>query len=57
MIPLRQAQPYRRGPRQPGAPLVAMLAGRPLFLPNPQQPQRDAQRLAQGAFVRAMLFR
>ena len=37
-------QPYHGQQRQPGAPLTAMLNGRPGFLPNPQQSVRDSQR-------------
>lgn len=39
-----QAQPYREGARQPSQALSAMLAGRPLFLPNPQDHVRQLQR-------------
>ena len=40
----RQAQPYRKGARQPGQTLGAMLAGRPRFLPNPQDTLRATAR-------------
>lgn len=39
-----QAQPYREGARQPSQALQAMLGGRPLFLPNPQDQTRQLQR-------------
>lgn len=35
-------QPYRKGPRMPGAALSAMLRGRPAYLPNPQDTRRRA---------------
>jgi hypothetical protein len=35
-----QAQPYRKGPRQPGAALSAMLRGRSAGLANPQDVKR-----------------
>lgn len=35
-----QAQPYRKGPRQPSAALAAMLAGRPVGMMNPMDVQR-----------------
>ena len=41
MIPTRTTQPYRRGPRQQGAALSAMLAGKPMYLPNPADTQRQ----------------
>lgn len=39
-------QPYRRGARQPGAPLGAMLRGKPLYLPHPSTAKRAVQKLA-----------
>lgn len=33
-------QPYRKGPRMPGAALSAMLRGKPYYLPNPQDAKR-----------------
>lgn len=41
-----QAQPYRKGPREPSPILKAMLAGRPSHLPNPQSVKRETQRRA-----------
>lgn len=49
MIPIRpvqQAQPYRQGAREPSMALVSMLLGKPWFLPNPQDIQRQTQMLA-----------
>lgn len=37
-------QPYKRGARQPGAALSAMLRGSPRYLPNPQDAKRQAQK-------------
>jgi hypothetical protein len=37
-------QPYRRGARQPGAALGAMLRGKPHYLPNPQDAGRRAMK-------------
>lgn len=34
------SQPYRKGPRMPGAALSAMLRGKPASLPNPQDAKR-----------------
>jgi hypothetical protein len=42
------AQPYKRGARQPGAALSAMLRGKPTYLPNPQDVKRKAQRQARS---------
>lgn len=39
-----QAQPYRQGAREQSQALQAMLAGRPLFMPNPQDQTRQLQR-------------
>lgn len=39
-------QPYRKGPRAPGAALAAMLRGKPRYLPNPQDVKRRAQKRA-----------
>lgn len=39
-------QPYKRGIREPGAVLSAMLRGRPTYLPNPQDAKRKAQKKA-----------
>lgn len=39
-------QPYRGQRREPGAPLTAMLRGRPGYLPNPQDSVRRTQRQA-----------
>jgi hypothetical protein len=41
-----RAQPHRRGSpmRQPGPALTAMLKGGPLFLPNPMDAKRKAQK-------------
>jgi hypothetical protein len=44
-----RAQPYRRGDRQPGPTLTAMLKGAPVFLPNPMDIKRQAQRRHRGA--------
>lgn len=42
--PTRRTQPYRpEGGRLPGPALAAMLAGRPVFAPNPMDVQRQAQ--------------
>jgi hypothetical protein len=40
------SQPYKRGARQPGSALSAMLRGKPTYLPNPQDAKRKAQRQA-----------
>lgn len=48
--PYVQAQPYRRGARQPTQALLAMLTGRPVFLPNPQDIPRLTQLLAGRRF-------
>lgn len=41
---MKQAQPYRKGARMPGAALGAMLKGKPKYLPNPQDLTRRAQK-------------
>lgn len=52
-----QAQPYRRGGREPGAALAAMLAGRPVFLPNPMDLQRrNLKRVRRGQDLAAALL-
>lgn len=38
------SQPYRKGPRMPGAALSAMLRGKPAYLPNPQDVNRRAMK-------------
>lgn len=43
---VQQAQPYRQGPREPSQALVAMLLGKPWFMPNPQDIARQTQLLA-----------
>lgn len=48
MIPTRATQPYRRGPREPGSALQAMLAGKPGFLPNPMDLERETMKRARG---------
>lgn len=45
MKPSRRTQPYRRGDRAPGAALRAMLLGKPFFLANPADYQRQLRRL------------
>lgn len=40
MKPTRATQPYRKGAREQSSALSAMLAGRPTYLPNPQDIQR-----------------
>lgn len=47
MRPTRRTQPYRakRG-RPPGSTLVAMLRGKPAYLPNPQDVKRRTLRAA-----------
>jgi hypothetical protein len=40
MNPTRRTQPYRKGAREQTSALSAMLAGRPMYLPNPQDVQR-----------------
>lgn len=57
----RTTQPYRRGARQGGSTLRAMLAGKPAFLPNPidlkrQGAQRRSQ-LSQSALLTALAER
>lgn len=37
-------QPYRKGARQPGAALSAMLRGSPTYLPNPADLRRRSQK-------------
>jgi hypothetical protein len=39
-----RAQPYRRIDRQQGPTLTAMLRGAPMFLPNPMDVRRQAQK-------------
>lgn len=39
-------QPYRKGPRMPGAALSAMLRGRASYAPHPHAMKRHAQKLA-----------
>jgi hypothetical protein len=39
-----RAQPYRRHGREPGPTLTAMLRGAPVFLPNPMDAKRKAQK-------------
>jgi hypothetical protein len=41
----REAQPYRKGPRQPGFALDAMLKGRTASGFNPKDIERNVQRL------------
>jgi hypothetical protein len=41
-------QPYRKGPRMPGAALSAMLRGSPRYLPNPQTAKRRVQRISRA---------
>lgn len=41
----RRTQPYRKGPRQPGAALNAMLKGRTASGHNPKDLERNVQRL------------
>jgi hypothetical protein len=47
-MPTRQSQPYRKGVRHPSVALLAMLRGRPFFMPNPQDLSR-AQHLMAAA--------
>lgn len=42
------AQPYRRGPREPGLALRMMLAGKPGFLPNPMDLERETLKRGRG---------
>jgi len=50
----REAQPYRKGPRQPGMALNAMLKGRTSSGFNPKDIERNVQRLQRsGAQQRA----
>lgn len=45
--PRRSSQPYVDPMQRPQTPqLAAMLAGKPLFAPNPMDQQRQMQRLA-----------
>lgn len=55
MRPTRRTQPYRKGPREAGDPLRAMLIGSPEYLPNPQDVARETQ--VQARKQRAAMFR
>lgn len=44
MKPTRATQPYRKGARQPGSALAAMLRGRTLYGQNPADVRRVSQR-------------
>jgi hypothetical protein len=46
--PTRSTQPYRSGPRQPGAALTAMLKGRTAGGQNPADTTRAAALIAAG---------
>jgi hypothetical protein len=48
----REAQPYRRGPRQPGFALDAMLKGRTSSGFNPKDIERNVQRLVRAGQAR-----
>jgi hypothetical protein len=49
----RRSQPYRRGAREPGAALDAMLRGRDAYGGNPMDLQRNVQTLLRAGRARA----
>jgi hypothetical protein len=48
----REAQPYRKGPREPGPALTAMLKGRTSSGFNPKDIERNVQRLVRAGQAR-----
>lgn len=53
MKPSRSTQPYRKGPRHPGSPLAAMLAGHATGARNPQDSKRGVAK-RHGSLARAL---
>ena len=56
MQPSRRTQPYRRaGGREPGLALQMMLAGKPGFMPNPMDMERETMRRRRGGLGALLL--
>lgn len=51
----RRTQPYRRGAREPGLALQMMLAGKPGFIPNPMDLERETMRRRHGGLAALLM--